>query len=479
MKGKAPARNVRPAPDKVLVDIADYVLDGKIGEPAINSARLVLTDTLACALDALDYPECTKLLGPAVPGTVVPNGARVPGTSYELDPATAAFSFGAMIRWLDYNDTFTAAQGSHPSDNLGGILMLADHLSRRNLAEGRAPLTVRDVLKALVMAYEIQGCIAIENDFQAAGVDHPILTRVAGSAVLTRMLGGTREEIINAVSNAWVEVPLALVRHAPNTGWRKSWAAAYASSAAMRFAQMAVKGEMGYPAVLTAKPYGFYHAAFRAKPFKFQRRYGDYVIQHSMFKFVPAGMHSQSAVECALRLHPQVKDRIGKIEKVVLSSQRALMGIMNKSGPLYNPADRDHCAQYVIAIGLIFGRLQAEDFEDPVAADPRIDALREKTVVVEDKRYSRDFYDPKKRSSSNAIQVFFKDGTRTPKVEVQYPLGHPKRRAEVMPVLRAKLEASLARRFAPKRCDEILELCGNASRIDRTPVSQFVNLLVA
>ena len=479
MKGKSPARNVRPAPDRVLADIADYVLGGKIGEPAMDSARLVLTDTLACALDALDHPECTKLLGPAVPGTVVPNGARVPGTSYELDPATAAFSFGSMIRWLDYNDTFTAAQGSHPSDNLGGILMLADHLSRRNLAEGRAPLTMRDVLKALVMAYEIQGCIAIENDFQAAGVDHPILTRVAGSAVLTRMLGGTRDEIINAVSNAWVEVPLALVRHAPNTGWRKSWAAAYASAAAMRFAQMAVKGEMGYPAVLTAKPYGFYQAAFRGKPFKFQRSYGDYVIRHSMFKFVTAGMHGQSAVECALRLHPLVKNRLSEVRQVVLHSQRALMGIMNKSGPLYNPADRDHCAQYVIAIGLIFGRLHAEDFEDRVAADPRIDALREKTVVVEDKRYSRNFYDPKKRSSSNALQVFFKDGTRTPKVEVEYPLGHPKRRAEVMPVLKAKLEASLGRRFARKRCEQILKLCSDARRLDRTPVNEFVDLLVA
>ena len=328
------------------------------------------------------------------------------------------------------------------------------------------------------MAYEIQGCLAIENDFQAARVDHPLLTRVAGSAVLTRMLGGTREEIVNAVSNAWVEVPLALVRQAPNTGWRKSWAAAYASSAAMRFAQMAVKGEMGYPAVLTAKPYGFYHAIFGGRPFKFQRRYGDYVIQHSMFKFVPAGMHSQSAVECALRLHPLVKNRIVQIERVVLHSQRALMGILNKCGPLYNPADRDHCAQYVIAIGMIFGRLHAEDFEDAVAADPRIDPLRAKTVVVEDKGYSRDFYDPKKRSSANAVQVFFKDGSKTPKVEVQYPLGHPKRRSEVMPVLRAKLEASLARRFARKRCDQILKLCADARRLDRTAVNEFVDLLV-
>jgi len=478
MKTKSPARNVRPAPDKVLVDIADYVLSGKIGEPAMDSARLCLTDTLACALDALDHPECTKLLGPVVPGTLVPHGARVPGTSYELDPATAAFSFGCMIRWLDYNDTFTAAQGSHPSDNLGGILMLADHLSRRRVAEGHAPLTMRDVLESLVKAYEIQGCIAIENDFRPAGIDHTILTRVAGTAVLTRMLGGTHEEIVNGVSNAWVDVPLAVVRQAPNTGWRKSWAAADACFSAMRLALMAVKGEMGYPSVLTAKHFGFYNASFRGKPFKFQRRYGDYVIRHSMFKFVTAGMHSQSAVECALRLHPLVKDRLSAIRQVVIHSQRALMGIMDKSGPLHNPADRDHCAQYVVAIGLIFGRLHAGDFEDRVAADPRIDPLREKTVIVEDKRYSRDFYDPKKRSSANAVQVFFKDGTSTPKVEVQYPIGHPRRRAEVLPVLRAKFETSLARRFARKQCDRILALCGDVRRLDRTPVNEFVDLLV-
>ena len=478
MTANSPARNTRPAPDKVLVDIADYVVGGKIGAAALDSARLCVTDTLACALDALDHPECTKLLGPLVPGTVVPHGARVPGTSHELDPATAAFSFGCMIRWLDFNDTFTAAQGSHPSDNLAGTLMLADHLSRRRVAEGRAPLRMREVLKGLAQAYEIQGCIAIENDFQQEGIDHPILTRVASTAVLTRMLGGTREEIINAVSNAWIDVPLAVVRHAPNTGWRKSWAAADASFTAMRLAHMAVKGEMGYPSVLSARRYGFYEARFHGKPFRFQRRYGDYVIRHSMFKFVTAGMHGQSAVECALRLHPLVKNRLGEVKRVAIHSQRALMGIMNKSGPLHNPADRDHCAQYVVAIGLIFGRLHAADFEDAVAADPRIDALREKTTVVEDTRYSRDFYDPKKRSSANAVQVFFTDGTSTPKVEVQYPVGHPKRRAEAAPVLRAKLEASLARRFPRQRCKRILELCDDARKLDQTPVNEFIDSLI-
>jgi 2-methylcitrate dehydratase len=474
------AASKRPRIDRELTDIADYVADYRItNEATFDSARAVLTDTMACALDALDHPECTKLLGPVVPGTVVPHGSRVPGTSYVLDPQTAAFSFGTMIRWLDFNDTFTAAQGSHPSDNLAGVLMLADHLSQVRIASGRKPLVVRDVLEGLAKAYEIQGCLAIENDLKRIGVDHPLLTRVAGAGVLTGMLGGTREEIANAVSNAFVEAPLAAVRHAPNVGWRKSWAAADATFNAMRFAMMCVKGEMGYPTVLSAKQYGFYDSRANGKAFKFQRPYGDYVIRHSMFKFVTAGMHSQSAVECALKLHPLVKDRLGDVKQVAIHSQRALIGIMDKSGPLTNPADRDHCAQYVVAIGLIFGRLVAEDFEDHVAADPRIDALRTKTVIPEDKAFSRDFYDPKKRSSANAVQVFFRDGTHTPKITVEYPIGHPRRRKEVAPVLREKFEASLARRYAPKQRARILALCGDAKKLDATPVNEFVELFVA
>ena len=469
----------RPAPDRELTDIADYV-DGYriVDQRAIDAARLCTTDTLACALDALAYPECTKLLGPVVPGTIVPLGSRVPGTSLELDPVTATFSFGCMIRWLDFNDTFTAAQGSHPSDNLAGILMLADHLSRKRVAAGGEPLRMREVFEALVKAYEIQGYIAIENDFKAIGIDHCVLTRVAGSAVLTRMLGGSREQIVNAVSNAWMDDSLTAFRQAPNTGWRKSWAAADGSFNAMRLACMAVKGEMGYPSVLTAKQYGFYDARCGGKPFRFQRPYGEYVIQHSMFKFVTAGMHGQSAVECALRLHPLVKDRIADIERIEVHSQRALMGIMDKSGPLSNPADRDHCAQYVVAFGLIFGRLTADDFEDHAAADPRIDTLRAKTTITEDARYSRDFYDPAKRSSANAVQVFFSDGTSTPKVEVEYPIGHPRRRGEVMPVLRQKLEASLGRRYPPVQRSRILQLIDDAQRFERTAVHEFVDMLV-
>jgi 2-methylcitrate dehydratase len=471
--------NARPDPDKVLTDIADYVCDFTPGTPAIDASRLCMWDAIGCALNALDFPECTKLLGPVVPGTLVPHASRVPGTSHALDPVTATFSFGCMIRWLDENDTFTAAQGSHPSDNLAGILMLADHLSARRTAGGHPPVKVREVLEALVKAYEIQGGLAIENDFKAVGIDHPLLTRVASSAVLTRMLGGSREEIVSAVSNAFVDSTLATIRHKPNTGWRKSWSAADATFNALRLALMAVKGEMGYPAVLTAKFYGFYDARFGGKPFAFQRPYGDYIIQNSMFKFCAAGMHGQSAAECGLRLRPLVKDRIADIERVTIHSQDALMRIMDKSGPLHNPADRDHCAQYVVAVAMLYGRLEAADYEDAfAAADPRIDALRAKMTIVEDPQYTKDFVDPAKRSSANAVQVFFTDGTSTPKVEVEYPMGHPKRRGDFMPVLRRKLEESLARRFPPRQQKRLLELYDGAGGLDAMPVHDFVDLFV-
>jgi 2-methylcitrate dehydratase len=471
--------NIRSGPDHELTDIADYVLGYKAASrKVLDIARLRLTDTLACALDALDYPDCTKLLGPYIKGSVVPGGARVPGTAYVLDPVKAAFDLGTMIRWLDFNDTFTAAQGSHASDNLGGILVAADALSRERAAHRRQPLLMREVLVALIKAYEIQGCIAIENDFNAIGVDHPMLSRVACAAVVTQMMGGGREEIINAVSNAWVDTSLRVYRQAPNAGWRKSWAAGDAVSQGVRLAHMAMAGEMGYPTVLTAKKWGFYDRLRGGKPFTFQRPYGDYVIQNSMFKFVAAGMHGQSAVECAFRLHPYVKDKLAHIARIDIHSQRALMGIMDKTGPLHNPADRDHSVQYVVSVGLIHGKLDASDFEDAFAADPRIDALRAKMTVTEDKRYTREFTDPKVRSSANAIQVTFKDGTRTPKVEVQFPFGHPRRLHTAGPVLRAKFERSLARRYSAKRVAAILTLCDNGARLEATPVHEFMSLLV-
>ena len=472
--------NARTAPDQVLLDIADYVLDYKVAdERSFDTARLCVTDSLACAFDALDIPGCVKLLGPLVPGTVVPNGARVPGTRYELDPATAAFNFGAMIRWSDLNDSFTAACGGHPSDNLGGILMLADHLSRSRVAATGTPLLMREVLEALTKAYEIQGCIAIENDFFHKGSDHNLLVRVATTAVLTRMLGGTRAQIVNAVSSAWINTSLVAYRYAPNAGSRKNWACGDASFEAVRLAIMALKGEQGYPLILTAKEFGFYDARFGGKPFGLPQPYAEYVIQNSMFKFVTAGMHSQSAVECAFRLHPLVKDRIGEIERIEMRGHAALIDIMGKTGPLHNADDRDHCAQYVVAVGLLYGRLGAHELEDKFAADPRIDALRAKTVLTEDPRYTRDFYDPARRSSANAVQVWFKDGTSTPKVEVEYPIGHQRRRGEALPVLRAKFEAALARRFSARQGERILAACDDTARFDRTPVHDFVEMLIA
>ena len=479
MSNTAVSSNVR-TPDQILVDIADYVLTYKVAdERSYDTARLCVTDSLACAFDALDIPGCVNLLGPLVPGTVVPNGARVPGTRFELDPATAAFNFGAMIRWSDFNDAFTAACGGHPSDNLGGILMLADYLSRSRVAGGGKPLVMRDVLEALAKAYEIQGCIAIENDFFHKGSDHNILIRVATTAVLTRMLGGTREQIINAVSNAWVDTSLVAYRYAPNTGSRKNWACGDASSEAVRLAMMALKGEKGYPLILTAKEFGFYDARFGGKPFGMPQRYAEYVIQNSMFKFVTAGMHSQSAVECAFRLHTLVKDRIGEIERIEMHGHAPLIDIMGKTGPLHNEDDRDHCAQYVVAVGLLCGKLGPHELEDDFATDPRIDELRGKTILAEDPRYTKDFYDPAKRSSANAVQVWFKDGSSTPKVEEEYPIGHQRRRAEALPVLRAKFEAALTRRFSAPQRERIFAVCDDAARFDRTPVHEFVGLFAA
>lgn len=472
--------NIRSGPDRELTAIADYVLGYRArNRKVLDIARLRMTDTLACALDALDYPDCTKLLGPVIKGTVVPLGTRVPGTAFVLDPVKAAFDMGSMIRWLDFNDTFTAAQGSHPSDNLGGILAAADGLSRDRASKRVAPLLMRDVLEALVKTYEIQGCIAIENDFNAMGVDHTLLSRVATAAVVAHMMGGTRDEIVNAVSNAWIDTSLRVYRQAPNAGWRKSWAAGNAVAEGVRLARMAIAGEMGYPTVLTAKKWGFYDRFNGGKPFTFQRPYGDYVIQNSMFKFVAAGMHGQSAVECAFRLHPLVKDKLSQIERIDIHSQRALMGIMDKTGPLHNPADRDHSVQYVVAVGLIHGKLDASDFENAFAADPRIDALRAKMTVTEDKRYTRDFTDPKKRSSANAVQVTFKDGSRTPKVEVAFPFGHPRRLKEAGPVLRAKFERSLARRFPATRVKKILTVCDNSKLLENMPVHEFMTMLAA
>jgi 2-methylcitrate dehydratase len=473
--------NVRPGPDKVLVDIADYVATHEIkSAEAYGTARLCLMDTLGCGLEALEYPACTRLLGPLVPGTVIPNGARVPGTRYQLDPVNAAFNIGAMIRWLDFNDTWLAAEWGHPSDNLGGILATADWLSRTAAADGREPLAMRDVLTAMIKAHEIQGVIALENSFNRVGLDHVVLVKVASTAVVSQMLGLGRDKIIDAVSNAWIDgQSLRTYRHAPNTGSRKSWAAGDATARAVRLALMVRAGEMGYPSALTAKTWGFYDVLFKGKPFKFTRKYGSYVMENVLFKIsFPAEFHAQTAVEAAIALHAEVRDRLDQVKKIEIVTHESAIRIIDKKGPLHNPADRDHCIQYMVAVGLIKGALTAADYEDAVARDPRIDALRAKMVCIENKRWSKDYLDPKKRSIANQLQVFFRDGSATPKVAVEYPLGHRRRRREGIPALEAKFRTNLARRFPETRRQQILDLCQDAKRLEATPVNEFVDMFV-
>ena len=477
-----PIPNIRPKPDKVLTDIADYVAGFRINsQEAYNTARLCLVDTLGCGLEALEYPACTKLLGPIVPGCTVPSGAKVPGTSYQLDPVMAAFNIGTMIRWLDFNDTWLAAEWGHPSDNLGGILATADWLSRTRLAQSRKPLLMRDVLTGMIKAHEIQGVIALENSFNRVGLDHVLLVKVASTAVVTQMLGGTREEIINALSNAWIDgQSLRTYRHTPNTGSRKSWAAGDATSRAVRLALMALKGEMGYPSALTAKTWGFYDVLFKGKPFRFKRTYGSYVMENVLFKIsFPAEFHAQTAVEAAVQLHPQVRDRLDRVKKVVITTHESAIRIIDKKGPLHNPADRDHCIQYMTAIGLIKGNLTAADYEDAVAHDPRVDRLRARMNCVEHKPWSRDYLDPAKRSIANAVQVFFDDGSKSDKAIVEYPIGHRRRRKEGVPLLEAKFRTNLARRLAPGQQQAILDLTRSQERLEATPVNEFVDLFVS
>ncbi len=473
--------NVRPEPDQELVAIADYICDTTITSPeAITTARHCLMDSLGCAMLALQYPECTKHLGPIVPGTQVPHGARVPGTQHVLDPVKAAWDIGAMVRWLDFNDTWLAAEWGHPSDNLGAILGLGDYLSRKAVAEGGQPLTVGEVLQFMIKAHEIQGVLALENSFNRVGLDHVVLVKVASAAVSAGMLGASKDQVIDTLSQAWVDgQSLRTYRHAPNTGSRKSWAAGDASSRAVRLALMVDKGEMGLPSVLTAPRWGFYDVLFKGNRFAFQRGYGSYVMENILFKIsFPAEFHAQTAVECAMALNPLVKDRIDKVERIELTTQESAVRIISKDGPLYNPADRDHCLQYMVAVPLLFGHLTAADYEDEVAADPRIDALREKMVVSEDTRYTADYLDPDKRSIANAIQVFFNDGTHTDKVEVEYPIGHRRRRAEGIPVLEAKFQAALKTRFPKAQAQRIYDLCQDEARLMATPVNRFMDLLV-
>jgi 2-methylcitrate dehydratase len=471
--------NVRPPPDAVLTDIVDYVLNYRIeSDLAYETAHYCLLDTLGCGMEALSYPACTKLLGPIVPGTIVPNGAKVPGTPFQLDPVQAAFNIGAMIRWLDFNDTWLAAEWGHPSDNLGGILAVADWLSR-----SASPLPMRDVLTAMIKAHEIQGCIALENAFNKVGLDHVILVKLASTAAVGQLLGLNREQLVNAVSLAFLDGhSLRTYRHAPNTGSRKSWAAGDATSRAVRLALIVKSGEMGYPSVLTAKTWGFYDALFKGQPLKFQRPYGSYVMENVLFKIsFPAEFHAQTAVEAAMTLYREMQ-RVGKtaaeIKSIVIRTQEPAMRIIDKRGPLNNPADRDHCIQYMVAVPLLLGRLTAADYEDAVASDPRIDSLRAKMICVEDKQFSLDYYDPEKRSIANAISIEFHDGSKLNEGVVEYPIGHRRRRKDGMPLLIEKFKRNLARRFSPQRQEAILAASLDRNKLAAMSVDKYVDLYV-
>ena len=472
----------RPEPDQVLVDIADYVCDADIdSDLAYETAHYDLMDSLACCFQALDYPACTKLLGPVVPGATLPGGARVPGTSYELEPVMAAFNIGALVRWLDFNDTWLAAEWGHPSDNLGGILATADYLSRIARAEGKDPLSMRDVLTAMIKAHEIQGVLALENSYNRVGLDHVLLVRVATTAVITRMLGGDREAVINAVSHAWIDgCSLRTYRHAPNTGSRKSWAAGDATSRGVRLALIAMTGEMGYPSALSAKTWGYYDVLFKGNEFRFPQGYGSYVMENILFKIsYPAEFHAQTAVEAAMALHDDVKDRLDDIEKIVIETQEPGVRIIDKTGALDNPADRDHCIQYMVAVPMIFGRLTAADYEDDVASDPRIDTLRDKMEVTENEGYTKDYFDPDKRYIGNAIQVFFTDGSSTDRVAVDYPIGHRERRDEGIPVLIRKFETSVSSKLQQGQWQALQEVCADRDKLSAMAVDDFMALLIA
>jgi 2-methylcitrate dehydratase len=464
--------NNRPAPDSVLTDIADYVTQYNItSDEAYQTARYCLMDTLACGLMALKFPACVKMLGPIVPGTIVPGGVRVPGRADVLDPVKGAFDIGCMVRWLDFNDTWLAAEWGHPSDNLGAIL---------SCAQTRSDMTMRDVLTAMIKAHEIQGCFALENSFNRVGIDHVVLVKLASTALATQMLGGSYDQIVDALSHAFVDgQAMRTYRHAPNAGPRKSWAAGDATSRAVRLAMIVLSGEMGIPGVLTAPKWGFYDVLFKGQPFKFQRPFGSYVMEQILFKIsFPAEFHSQTAVECAVKLHPLVKDRLDEIDKIILTTHEAAIRIISKTGPLNNPADRDHCLQYMVAVPLMTGNLVAENYEDDFAANPMIDVLREKMVVEEDKRYSADYHDPDKRSIANAIQIVFKDGSKTDKIEIEYPIGHRRRRAEGIPVLQAKFESALRAHYNTDQAERIIALCASQEKLEAMSVADFIGAWV-
>jgi 2-methylcitrate dehydratase len=472
--------NVRPAPDQELAAIADYTANYVINSPlAYSTARYCLMDALSCALLALRHPNCTRLLGPIVPNTTVPAGARVPGTNYVLDPITAAFNIGALIRWLDFNDTWLAAEWGHPSDNLGAILAVADFISQQRAAAKQAPLTVHDVLSAMIKTYEIQGVLALENSFNRLGLDHVALVKIASTALSMQLMGGSQSDITNALSHAFIDgQSLRTYRHAPNTGSRKSWAAGDATSRAVRLAWLVSKGEPGYPSALTVPKWGFYDVTWHGGHMRLPQPFGSYVMENILFKIAfPAEFHAQTAVECAFKLYPEMKGRLDDIEKIVLTTQESAIRIISKTGKLYNPADRDHCLQYMVAVGLIFGELTAASYEDDFAGDPRIDKLRATMVVTEDPTFTKDYLNPEKRSIANAVQIYFKNGTHSKKIQIDYPIGHQRRREEGLPLLLKKFENSCATLFSTTEISSLMELFADEDKLANTPVHELMAML--
>ena len=473
--------NVRPDPDKVMVKIADYVLNTPIeSKEALTSARYCLMDTLGCGLLALTFDDCKNLLGPYVENTQVPGGVRVPGTKHVLDPVKGAWDIGAMVRWLDFNDTWLAAEWGHPSDNLGGILATADYISQKNVQLGKKALTIYDVLVSMIKAHEIQGILALENSFNRVGLDHVILVKIASTAVISSLFGLSKEQTINALSQAFVDgQSLRTYRHAPNAGPRKSWAAGDATSRALQLVLLTLKGQIGYPSAITAPTWGFQDVLFKGKDLSLPQEFGSYVMENVLFKVsFPAEFHAQTAVEAAVTLHSEVKSRVSNIQKIVISTHESAIRIISKEGQLNNPADRDHCIQYMTAVGLLKGNLVAEDYEDDVASDPRIDLLRRKMVIEEDKRYSQEYLEEDKRSIANAVQIFFEDGSSSEKIEVEYPVGHQRRREEGNPLLIEKFKNNLRTQFSESRSEAILNLFLDESKLESTAVSDFMELMI-
>jgi 2-methylcitrate dehydratase len=459
--------------DSLLVEIADYVHDTPINSDlAYKTAHLALLDSMGCLLLAQNHPKCKALLGPIVPGTKVPKGVRIPGTAFELDPVKAAFDIGCCIRWLDFNDTWLAKEWAHPSDNLGGILAIADFL--------RPQLTMQDVLTAMIKAYEIQGVLALQNSFNQVGLDHVILVKVATTAVVSQLLGLSKTQIMDAISNAWIDNgTLRSYRHAPNTGSRKSWAAGDATSRALLLAWMVSKGEQGYPNALKAKRWGFEDVVMQGKKIILARPLQSYVMENILFKVAfPAEFHAQTAVEVALNLYSKVKDRWDDIERIELTTQEPAVRIIHKEGPLHNYADRDHCLQYMVAVGLFYGEMTAEHYSDKIAENPQLDKLRQKMVVKEDKQFTEDYYHPDKRSIANAIQIFYKDGTKTEQVRLDFPLGHKRRREEALGLLKNKFVGALKSRYSEQRVSRMETLWDDPEKVSSMTVSEFMDLWV-